>query len=36
VPFLINVTGSVWFFLLIGQAGEFCARWRMGEGVMNG
>jgi hypothetical protein len=22
VPFLINVTGSVWFFLLIGQAGE--------------
>jgi hypothetical protein len=24
-PFLVNVTGSVWFFLLIGQAGEcFC------------
>lgn len=23
IPFLINVTGSVWFFLLIGQAGEF-------------
>lgn len=22
VPFLLNVTGSVWFFLLIGQAGE--------------
>lgn len=26
VPFLINVTGSVWFFLLIGQAGEFLHR----------
>lgn len=23
VPLLINITGSVWFFLLIGQAGEF-------------
>lgn len=23
MPFLLNVTGSVWFFLLIGQAGEF-------------
>jgi len=22
VPFLINVTGSIWFFLLIGQAGK--------------
>ena len=22
VPFVINITGSVWFFLLIGQAGE--------------
>lgn len=22
VPLLLNVTGSVWFFLLIGQAGE--------------
>jgi hypothetical protein len=22
VPLLINLTGSVWFFLLIGQAGE--------------
>lgn len=22
VPLLVNVTGSVWFFLLIGQAGE--------------
>ncbi|TVY52552.1 Transmembrane protein 234-like, partial [Lachnellula cervina] len=24
VPLVINLTGSVWFFLLIGQAGEFC------------
>ena len=23
VPLLVNVTGSVWFFLLIGKAGEF-------------
>lgn len=23
IPLLINLTGSVWFFLLIGQAGEF-------------
>ena len=23
VPLLLNLTGSVWFFLLIGQAGEF-------------
>lgn len=23
VPLLINLTGSLWFFLLIGQAGEF-------------
>jgi len=22
VPLLLNVTGSVWFFILIGQAGE--------------
>ena len=22
VPLLINLTGSVWFFLLIGQAGQ--------------
>lgn len=22
IPFLINVTGSIWFFLLIGQAGK--------------
>lgn len=26
VPLLINLTGSVWFFLLIGQAGELPAR----------
>jgi len=24
VPLLLNLTGSVWFFLLIGQAGESC------------
>jgi hypothetical protein len=23
VPLVINLTGSVWFFLLIGQAGKF-------------
>ena len=23
IPLLLNVTGSVWFFLLIGQAGTF-------------
>lgn len=23
VPLVVNLTGSVWFFLLIGQAGEF-------------
>ena len=23
IPLLLNVTGSVWFFLLIGQAGRF-------------
>lgn len=23
VPLLVNLTGSVWFFLLVGQAGEF-------------
>lgn len=27
VPLLINLTGSVWFFLLIGQAGMFCPGW---------
>ncbi|KAK5723507.1 hypothetical protein LTR15_005205 [Elasticomyces elasticus] len=25
VPLLLNITGSVWFFLLIGQAGEWYA-----------
>ena len=24
VPLLINITGSVWFFVLIGQAGRCC------------
>lgn len=23
IPFLLNVTGSVWFFVLIGKAGRF-------------
>jgi hypothetical protein len=23
IPLLLNVTGSVWFFLLIGQAGNY-------------
>lgn len=27
VPILINVTGSVWFFLLIGQAGKCAPVW---------
>lgn len=27
VPLLLNVTGSVWFFLLIGKAGMFLAFW---------
>lgn len=26
VPLLLNLTGSVWFFLLIGQAGKFVRR----------
>ena len=30
VPLLLNLTGSVWFFLLIGQAGMFsCGRGRV-------
>ena len=24
IPFLVNITGSVWFFLLIGKAGRSC------------
>lgn len=28
VPLLLNLTGSVWFFLLIGQAGAFCPLFR--------
>ena len=31
VPLLVNLTGSVWFFLLIGRAGESDA----GDGRMN-
>ncbi len=30
VPLVVNLTGSVWFFLLIGKAGEF------GEGSFSG
>jgi hypothetical protein len=33
IPFLINVTGSVWFFLLIGQAGEFLMRGKGSSGM---
>jgi hypothetical protein len=25
VPMVLNLTGSVWFFLLIGKAGMFCS-----------
>lgn len=32
VPLLVNVTGSVWFFLLIGKAGEWCGLCLAGEG----
>lgn len=28
IPLVINLTGSVWFFLLIGQAGEFTNKQR--------
>lgn len=27
VPLVVNLTGSVWFFLLIGKAGEFFFCW---------
>jgi hypothetical protein len=25
IPLVINLTGSVWFFLLIGKAGMYCS-----------
>ena len=38
IPLVINLTGSVWFFLLIGKAGAFClsdavmrVRWMLTE-----
>lgn len=38
IPLVINLTGSVWFFLLIGQAGEFffsfCVNYSAVVGVM--
>ena len=40
VPLVINLTGSVWFFLLIGKAGEWFFFWfagvRGGGGWMEG
>jgi len=33
IPLVINLTGSVWFFLLIGKAGELpllCFHWSLG------
>lgn len=32
VPLLVNLTGSVWFFLLIGKAGECGDVWGRREG----
>lgn len=33
VPLVVNLTGSVWFFLLIGRAGEcgFSLIWALGK-----
>jgi hypothetical protein len=27
VPLVLNLTGSVWFFLVVGKAGEFVFSW---------
>lgn len=35
-PLIINLTGSVWFFLLIGQAGELTSRSPGGVGEGEG
>lgn len=38
VPLLVNLTGSVWFFLLIGKAGKcgfFIRSWGRGMGIWN-
>lgn len=32
IPLLLNVTGSVWFFVLVGKAGEYSTQVRQGEG----
>jgi hypothetical protein len=34
VPLVVNLTGSVWFFLLIGKAGEFFSFFLWGVGGM--
>lgn len=31
MPLILNLTGSVWFFVLVGQAGE-CAAWMLNLG----
>lgn len=39
VPLVVNLTGSVWFFLLIGKAGEFVGAsfcWDAERGVGGG
>lgn len=36
VPLLLNLTGSVWFFLLIGQAGESSMRLSVENAVIPG
>jgi hypothetical protein len=33
VPLVINLTGSVWFFLLIGKAGKCISFWMVGARV---
>ena len=35
VPLLVNITGSIWFFLLIGQAGEMREWTDKGTGLIN-
>lgn len=32
MPLIINLTGSVWFFLVVGREGEFFLVWVWGEG----
>jgi Putative transmembrane family 234 len=35
IPLLCNLTGSVWFFLLVGQAGMYCILVSNGSNVAN-